>query len=68
MRNILPVTLVSMTEHADQQIEWLMAVGEQFIKARITAWAQQEMQFKAGESAYALIKGINVLGVSKNAR
>ncbi|MDO6526751.1 molybdenum ABC transporter ATP-binding protein [Motilimonas sp. 1_MG-2023] len=65
MRNILPVTLVGMTELADQQIEWLMAVGEQFIKARITAWAQQEMQLKAGESAYALIKGINVLGVSK---
>ena len=68
MRNILPVTLVSMIALADQQVEWKMAVGEQFIKARITAWAQQEMQFKAGESAYALIKGINLLGVSKKAR
>ncbi|MFO6423317.1 molybdenum ABC transporter ATP-binding protein ModC [Motilimonas sp. KMU-193] len=64
MRNVLPVTLVDSSQQS-QQVEWRMAVGQQVIKARITSWAQQEMQLQPGEQVYALIKAINLLGVAK---
>lgn len=64
MRNVLPVTLIEFKEQ-DQQVEWRLAVGQQQIKARITSWAQQEMQLRPGEQVFALIKAINLIGVAK---
>ncbi|EKN4801928.1 TPA: molybdenum ABC transporter ATP-binding protein ModC [Yersinia enterocolitica] len=58
IRNILPVKIAECLE-VDGQIDVKLAVGDQWLWARITPWARDELGLKPGQWVYAQIKSVS---------
>lgn len=55
IRNILPVKVAECLD-VDGQVDVKLAIGEQWLWARITPWARDELGLKPGQWVYAQIK------------
>ncbi|MFA3760269.1 molybdenum ABC transporter ATP-binding protein ModC [Yersinia sp. 2544 StPb PI] len=58
IRNILPVKIAECLE-VDGQVDVKLAVGDQWLWARITPWARDELALKPGQWVYAQIKSVS---------
>lgn len=58
IRNILPVKITECLE-VDGQVDVKLAIGEQWLWARITPWARDELGLKPGQWVYAQIKSVS---------
>lgn len=57
IRNILPVTIISMTPQDRSACLVTLQAGEHRLKASITRWAAEELGIQLGEQLFAQIKG-----------
>ncbi|MDU8925188.1 molybdenum ABC transporter ATP-binding protein ModC [Pasteurellaceae bacterium LIM206] len=60
VRNILPVSVIGVEtarEHADVKVR----CGNYEFWAKISLWAQEELQLETGQSVYAQIKAVSIL-------
>lgn len=58
IRNILPVKIAECLE-VDGQVDVKLAVGDQWLWARITPWARDELALRPGQWVYAQIKSVS---------
>lgn len=58
IRNILPVKVAECLD-VDGQVDVKLAIGEQWLWARITPWARDELGLKPGQWVYAQIKSVS---------
>ena len=58
IRNCLPATVISVADKAKHQVLVGLTVGDQLLKARVTADAAQELKLSPGQNVYALIKTV----------
>ncbi len=59
-RNVLPATVMSVTEATDHRVDVLLHCGEARLWSQITALAQAELQLRPGETIFALIKAVTL--------
>ncbi|MCK8564316.1 molybdenum ABC transporter ATP-binding protein ModC [Yersinia ruckeri] len=58
IRNILPAKISECLD-VDGQVDVKLAVGDQWLWARITPWARDELALKPGQWVYAQIKSVS---------
>jgi molybdate transport system ATP-binding protein len=58
IRNCLATTVLKLEDHSDDQISVSLIVGDQMLKAHVTADAATELGLKEGGNIYALIKAV----------
>lgn len=58
IRNCLPTTVRKLESSADDQVLVSLALGDQLLKARVTADAARELELTEGRPIYALIKTV----------
>jgi len=58
IRNSLPATVRAIDQQDDNQVLVSLNVGDQLLKARVTADAVRELDLQEGRSIYALIKSV----------
>lgn len=60
IRNCIKTTISEINREGDTYAELVLALGEQSLRARITAKSLDELGLKEGKSVYALLKAVSV--------
>ena len=58
IRNCLATKVCKLEDHRDDQVSVSLTVGDQLLKARVTADAARELDLREGGNIYALIKAV----------
>ena len=60
--NILPARVVALADAGPAQVSLRLAVGEDFMLARITRKSAQQLDLKPGSAVFAQVKGVAIVG------